>query len=251
MDARGGDNLKGVRTLEKVQRAVVISVLTFTCLSCSGGAYIGGRNSGSPSNLIDEKFDHPPVLVMGSNFIYQDTNLSNGKICKVIMTVKEEKEFERKQAYWIQVNRERDRYFDIYDMNLNWIGSSEDGKELESAEPCIREFKWPLRVGEKWDSSYTLRVYSQGIHVSTSKVAVNILTYEEVTVPAGTFKALRIQAGGETVWYAPSIRWVVKEQIGPYGKDGWLLELAEYSIPQRIAEKGQGSLPWKRSEKCQ
>ena len=237
MGTRGGENLRGVRTQEKVQRAMVILVLTFTCLRCSGGAYIGAKNSGGPSHLIDEKLDHPPVLVVGSNFIYQDTNLSNGKICRVIMTVKEKKQFEGKPAYWIQVNRERDRYFDIYDMNLNWIGSSEGEKELESADPCIRVFDWPLKVGKKWNSRYTLRVHSQGIHVSTSKVAMSIRTYEEVTVPAGTFRALRIQSGGETVWYTPSIGWVVKEQIGPYGKDGWLLELVEYSIPHRIAEK--------------
>jgi hypothetical protein len=79
---------------------------------------------------------------MGSNFIYQDTNLSNDKIYKVIMTVKEKKAFGRKPAYWIQVNRERDRYFDIYDMNLNWIGSFEDGKELESAEPMAGGLEW-------------------------------------------------------------------------------------------------------------
>jgi hypothetical protein len=66
---------------------------------------------------------------------------------------------------------------------------------------------------------------------------MNIQAYEEVTVRGGTFKALRIQAGGETVWYAPSIGWVVKERIGPYGKEGWLLELVEYSIPQRIAKE--------------
>ena len=153
------------------------------------------------------------------------------------MTVKEKKQFEGKPAYWIQVNRERDRYFAIYDMNLNWIGSSEGEKELESAYPCIRVFDWPLKVGKKCNSRYTLRVHSQCIHVSTSKVAMSIRTYEEVTVPAGTFRALRIQSGGETVWYTPSIGWVVKEQIGPYGKDGWLLELVEYSIPHRIAEK--------------
>ncbi|MGA2316142.1 MAG: hypothetical protein ABSG71_07150 [Thermodesulfobacteriota bacterium] len=248
IETRGGDNLKGVRTLEKVQRAIVILVLTFTCLRCSGGAYIGAKNSGSPSNLIDEKVDHPPVLVMGTKFIYQDANLSNGKICNVTMVVKQRKEFDKKPAYWIEVSREERNYFDIYDMNLNWIGSFADGKELESAEPCIRVFKWPLRVGKKWDSSYTLRDYSEGFRPSPSKITVNIRTYEEVTVPAGTFKALRIQAGGETCWYVPSIGWVVKEQSGPYGKEEWLLELVKYSIPHRIAEKER---PWKRGEICQ
>lgn len=233
MKTRGGNNLKGARTLIKVQRAIVILVLTATCLKCSGGAYMGAKNSGSPNNLIDEKPVYLPVLVMGSNFIYQDTNLSNGKICKVIMTVKEKKKFERKPAYWIQVNRERDHYFNIYDMNLNWIGSSEDGKELESAEPCIRVFDWPLKVGKKWSSKYISRQCSEGFRPSRSEISVKIRTYEEVTVPAGTFKTLRIQAGEETFWYAPSIGWTVKEEIEPYGKAEWLLELVKYRIPQR------------------
>jgi len=231
MESRGGDNLKRVRTLEIVQRAIVVLVLTFTCLRCSGGAYIGSKNSGGPSNFTDQRLDHPPVLVMGSNFIYQDTNLSNGKICRVIMTVKEKKEFERKPAYWIQVDREGDRYFDIYDMNLNWIGSSEDGKELESAEPCIRVFDWPLKVGKKWSSDYISRRSSEGFRLTRSRVSVKIRTYEEATVQAGTFETLRIQAGEETFWYAPSIGWAVKEEIEAHGKAEWLLELVEYRIP--------------------
>ena len=236
-----------------MQRITVILVLTSFCVGCSGSAYIGMQSAGDSrlNNLfIDQKTgaNYPPVLVMGTKFIYQDANLSNGKICNVTMVVKQKKEFDKKPAYWIEVSREERNYFDIYDMNLNWIGSFADGKELESAEPCIRVFKWPLRVGKKWDSSYTLRDYSEGFRPSPSKITVNIRTYEEVTVPAGTFKALRIQAGGETFWYAPSIGWVVKEQIEPYGKEEWLLELVKYSIPHRIAEKERS---WKRGEICQ
>lgn len=254
METRGEDDFKGVRTLEKVQRTVVILVLTFTCIGCSGSAYVGTQSAGDSrfNNLLfDQKIgaNHPPVLLPGSMFAYQDTNLATGKICKMTMVVREIKEFEKKPAYWIDVVREGKNYFDIYDMNLNWIGSFANGKELESAEPCIRVFKWPLTVGKKWDSRYTLRDYSRGTHFSTSEVAMNIRTYEKVAVPGGTFKALRIQAGGETVWYAPSIGWVVKERIGPYGKDGWRLELVEYSIPHRIAEKGGEWLPWKQSKK--
>jgi len=234
MEKRRRDNLKGVRTLIKVQRALVILVLPFTCLGCSGGAYIDAKNAGNPNNLIADKLDHPPVLVMGSNFIYRDTNLSNGKSLKVIMTVKEKREFERKPAYWIQVNRERDQYFNIYDMKLNWIGSSEDGKELgESAEPCIRVFDWPLKVGKEWSSDFISRQYSEGFRPSRSKISVRIRTYEEVKVPAGNFKALRIQAGEETFWYAPSIGWVVQEEVEPHNKAGWLLELVKYTVPQQ------------------
>jgi hypothetical protein len=150
------------------------------------------------------------------------------------MVVKEMKEFETKLAYWIEVRRESEDYFDIYDMNLNWIGSFADGKELGSAEPCIRVFDWPLRVGKSWRSYCAVKEYGGGAHLYHPSTEVNIQRYEEVKVPAGTFGALRIQAGEETFWYAPSIGWVIREQTGSQDRGGWLLELMEYSIPVKI-----------------
>ena len=241
-ESRGG-NLRNMRTLKPTKRMVVILVLTSICIGCARGGYNATQGAGSRLDTlsIDKKIgaNHPPVLVMDSMFTYQDTDFSGGKTHKVttVMVVEEKKEFEKKMAYWIDVRRKRDNYFNIYDMDLNWIGQFGEGEKLQSAEPCIRVFKWPLRIGEKWSSEYTLREYSRGVHLHPSKIEVNVRTYEKVTVPAGTFNALRIQAGEETVWYAPSIGWAVKEQIGSSGKDGWLLELAEYKIPHRIVKK--------------
>jgi hypothetical protein len=227
-----------VRPTKAIRRILFLLTLSFISTGCASSADLGTQNAG---NLLHNRSvpkemsaQHPPSLVIGSRFIYQETNVSNGKACKVAMTVKELKEFETKPAYWIEVSREAESYFDIYDMNLNWIGSFADGKELESAEPCIRVFDWPLRVGKKWRNGYTVKDYSGGTHFYRSKTGVKVQTYEEVRVPAGTFRALRIQADEETLWYAPSIGWAVREQIGPQGRDGWLLELVEYSIPPKI-----------------
>jgi len=224
-----------VRPTKMTRRIFFLLTLILICTGCAGSTNLGAQNTGNslnnPSMGEEIVARYPPALVIGSKFTYQDTNLSNGKICKVTMIIKEMKGFERKPAYWIEVSREEKSYFDIYDKNLNWIGSFADGKQLESAEPCIQVFNWPLKVGKKWNSSYTVKEYSGGVHLSHSKTGVNVRTYEEVRVPAGTFRALRIQAGKETFWYAPSIGWAVKEQIRPQGKDGWLLELVEYSIP--------------------
>ncbi len=223
-----------------MQRITVILVLTSFCVGCSGSAYIGMKSAADSrlNNLfIDQKTgaNYPPFLVMGTKFIYQDANLSNGKICNVTMVVKQKKEFDKKPAYWIEVSREERNYFDIYDMNLNWIGLFGDGKELESAEPCLQIFKWPLRIGEKWNSEYIFRDYSDyshGVQIHTSRVDVNIRTYEEVRVPASAFKALRIQAGRETFWYAPSMGWIVKEELGLDGQNKRILELVEYDTPK-------------------
>ena len=212
-------------------------ILPLVYVGCSKSAHINlkdSRDSGlsNVSNAVKDA-DHPPILFMGSKFIYQDTNLSDGKISKVTMEVKEKKEFEQKQAYWFELSGKGMSYFDIYDVNLNWIGLYKEGKKLGSAQPCIQIFKWPLKVGKKWDSGYYYRNYSEGFHSAALITSVNIRTYEEVTVPAGTFKTLRIQADGDTYWYAPSIGWIVKEQIGSYYTRR-NLDLVEYNIPKNM-----------------
>ncbi len=226
----------------RVTRAIRImsSFLTLSLISAGCACTISpdSQNATAPFHtrffLNERKVQHPPSLVIGSRFIYRDTDVSNGKRRKVAMIVKKMRKFETKPAYWIEVSRGEQDYFDIYDLNLNWIGSLVDGRELESAEPCIRAFDWPLRVGKTWTSDCTLKEYQAGAHLYHSRVGVNIQKYEEVRVPAGTFGALRIQAGKETFWYAPSIGWVVREQTGPQERGGWLLELVEYSIPAKI-----------------
>jgi len=60
----------------------------------------------------------------------------------------------------------------------------------------------------------------------------DIWTSEEVRVPAGAFKALRIQAGRETFWYAPSIGWITKEELGFDNKNRRILELVKCRIPR-------------------
>jgi hypothetical protein len=231
MEWRQGKTSRKAEHLKPLQMIATL-ILTLISVGCSGGAFI------SPKSSLDIELknnsSNPPNLIMGSKFIYQYSNPSDGKSGKVTMEVEERKEFDHKQAYWIKVTGKENSYFNIYDMNLNWIGLFGDGKELESVEPCFQIFKWPLEIGEKWISQYTFRDYSDfshGVHIDTSQVSVNIRTYEEVKVPAGVFKALRIQVGGATFWYAPSIGWIVKEQTGS-DRQTEILELVEYNIPK-------------------
>ncbi len=227
--------MKVTRTIRMMSSVLTLSLISAGCASRVDLDVQNTRNLPvRPSAFNETDTQHPPTLVIGSRFIYRDTNMSNGKICKVSMIVKDMKKFETRRAYWIEVRKETESYFDIYDLNLNWIGSLVDGRELESAEPCIRAFDWPLRVGKTWKSDCTVREYSGGVHPYHLKTRMNIQRYEEVSVPAGTFGALRIQAGEETFWYAPSVGWVIREQTGPQDGGGWLLELVEYSIPSKM-----------------
>lgn len=85
-----------------------------------------------------------------------------------------------------------------------------------------RMFSFPLFVGKRWDFAYSFG--SQDVDRGHQRYAVEVLGVETVTVPAGTFKALKLRgvgawfnlrAGAEgsgtfTVWYAPVVKNLVK-----------------------------------------
>ena len=101
---------------------------------------------------------------------------------------------------------------------------------------------WPLKIGNKWDykDKFTSAV---GVDVVTSQ-SVEVISFEEVTVAAGTFMAFKIAYRGtysnsteatgiynETYWYAPAIKADVK-YVSEDGKDYYYKrELIKYFSP--------------------
>ncbi len=87
--------------------------------------------------------ESPPVLVMGSKFVFQQIDLVTGKITGTYTwVVKENKEYERKMAYWVDTTGGKGENFNVYDMNLNWMAFIKKGEEQTSASPCLQEFSW-------------------------------------------------------------------------------------------------------------
>lgn len=84
-------------------------------------------------------------------------------------------------------------------------------------------FAFPLKVGNKWDYEYRMRNREGG--PTTYTMNANVEAAEEVVVPAGTFKALKVVHSGvwnsgkwtgtltETLWYSPQTRWWVKREL--------------------------------------
>ena len=70
-----------------------------------------------------------------------------------------------------------------------------------------------------------------------------MVAYEDVVVPAGSWKAFRIesQSGGSsfsTLWYAPEIQLVVREVLEttmehPFGRTKSIYEIVRYSDPAK------------------
>lgn len=97
----------------------------------------------------------------------------------------------------------------------NWMAILRDGKVIASAKPHRGTWQWPLTVGKTWTAEF---VYTDG-GVSVGPIGMRWLVeaWERVTVPAGTFEAMRLRGepgrnNTRTVelWYAPKPGLVVK-----------------------------------------
>jgi hypothetical protein len=92
-------------------------------------------------------------------------------------------------------------------------------------------YKFPLRVGDTYKVQYDYREALRGLIAGTVKWEMKVIGWEDVTVPAGTFHALKIEGRGyterhesqltynstRTIWYVPQVHRHVKTQI----QDRW------------------------------
>jgi hypothetical protein len=102
---------------------------------------------------------------------------------------------------------------------------------------------WPLEVGKNWD----YKAEFMGGETSLTQTA-KVVAFEDVTVPAGTFKAYKIVYAGtatkksgyswnrvDTHWYAPSVKADVKSLVDTPDHQG-VMELVSYKPAQSAAD---------------
>ncbi len=117
-----------------------------------------------------------------------------------------------------------------------FIRAVKDGKPLLTWDPPVA-WELPLVVGKKWTRKYTLTIHAANRSVAVED-AQHIEAFDDVTVPAGTFKAWRVSTvdnqGNENVqWYAPSLGIFVKQSLRrtskhPAGPGTREIELVSY-----------------------
>lgn len=156
-----------------------------------------------------------------------------------------------------------------------WIFVREDGKEVkieflreekdqyvfnENGTQLIKDFnltpikkkdyggypgpiiKFPLKAGKWWKYEYEKEKELIEIERIAGKrgkriATYEVVSYEQTTVPAGTFWVFKIEVtkeskktiskGSATYWYAPDIKQIIKSS-----EEGKLSELKEYKINQ-------------------
>jgi hypothetical protein len=111
---------------------------------------------------------------------------------------------------------ESTQYYELSDSSCKYVGSidSKTG-EIILIEPPDEYFRYPLKEGQMWEQRGT-RSSSKDNHLSKSQFIINrrVIGSEDVEVPAGKFKAWKIestvQVDGEitrkvTDWYSKKI----------------------------------------------
>jgi len=100
------------------------------------------------------------------------------------------------------------------------------GHATGTLEPALQLTPYPLREGETW--SQNVRADASGQDERKTRISGKVVGWETVTVPAGEFRALRIERSfnlgdatafqgatllHETEWYSPQVKGPVKVRI--------------------------------------
>ena len=109
--------------------------------------------------------------------------------------------------------------------------------------PPARIMKFPLRVGDAYTVEFEYRNTLNGAMAGKQKYEMKVVGWEDVIVPAGRFRALKIEGSGPgerydrqvrysakiTYWYAPEVNQKIKyEFIYPNGRES--VELTGYKL---------------------
>jgi hypothetical protein len=107
--------------------------------------------------------------------------------------------------------------------DLDWATLQAGGRQYT---PPIRALAFPLVVGKKWEHTNTSTHPTCGNN--TADLKSEVVGWEDVTVPAGTFRTIRIDSQGYwssrcgrdrlayKFWYSPDVRWLVKSEATTY-----------------------------------
>lgn len=122
------------------------------------------------------------------------------------------------------------------------ITGSRGSRPSAIMRPSTAMLKFPLKVGEGYPSDYDMETLPDG-NLVRHRRATRVVGWEDITVPAGRFRALRIESEGTvqvakkpkpgrsivTAWYAPEVRrWVRLEQ--EFGSGALTSELLFHKI---------------------
>ena len=115
-------------------------------------------------------------------------------------------------------------------------------------EPHQDIFRFPLRPGNTHEARYEVKFPQQGAYQVRHERKVRVIGWEEVQVPAGRFRALRVESEGtfrrldislsgtakEVMWYVPDVKryvkWTFENSTFRGRVQWWGFELVGYKV---------------------
>lgn len=184
-----------------------------------------------PTAISEEKCD-APIWNVGDSWRYQLDDKKEGEI-KVLGV----EDFKNTKIYVVE---------DVYGFSKTGVDIktlqhivdiAPDGRKIVPMTDWALSYDFPFYVGKKWSKSVSGKDAggSRRDYLYTYKV----VSFENITVPAGEFRAFKIEfiqldymMSGELrvyIWYSPEVKREVKFQFGPvYG--GWRITGQGYEL---------------------
>jgi hypothetical protein len=120
----------------------------------------------------------------------------------------------------------------LFDMERRIVAQTRDGKTIQTYHPYEALYEWPLFVGKSWSSDFQVKNLEHN-RTGDYKYVFTVEAFEEITVPAGTFKAFRIRRSTSprdtfVHWYEPRLGVEVKRDWERF--EGHMLGAGTYQM---------------------
>jgi hypothetical protein len=206
--------------------------LLFAVMAAAGGC--GGKDMPPQSAIVSA-----PLIRPGSTWTYQVTDTSSKEPRLLTLTFEKEDVYKNTSVLAFKTDSGE---FILYDRDLNLVAVVAGDRVLREASPSYRAFDFPFYVGKEWRSVFTYQDNARSLSWSPVEVHWKTKEYDVVKVPAGQFRAFKLEseprtnwAMKEELWYAPEVlqvvRWKYERTSAHYlGKGRETGELVQFAL---------------------
>jgi len=199
-------------------------------LSILGFILVAGVTSPCSSDQIAEGFRiSKPQWHIGDSWTVRWSD-AMGETGISVRTVVGEKRLDHTDCFVIKTTSDL-QYFAKRD--LNWVAFEHNGRITNRAFPSQWWFLWPLEPGKKWVRYVRFMMFADTVEYN--EIVEVDHEMEEVTVPAGTFRAIKITKGYSIsknhvkAWYCPELKNFIK--VVHHRPNIFVEELLGYHFP--------------------
>jgi hypothetical protein len=215
---------------------LVISVSVYALLSLCTVAFAQTASSKEGSTATAERPVWPPAGSTWKARVTASGSLGSGTRESVLES-QGQVEWEGRKAFGLQV--QGGPQF-LFDPDRRLLAQMREGKPFITYLPHEALYEWPLVIGKSWTSEFQQKRHATG-KIWDYKFQFMVETFENVSTPAGEFRAFRIRRNSPhdhdhyIVWYEPVLGIQVKHDWERYanhpeGPGTNRMELLSHSI---------------------